>query len=203
MRHTQNTLAEGGRRGTDGRIESLLRGRSPLTQGLDGLAKASAELAQNALLLYSELPTANIVDRIVTEADSDLLGELSRRLLLKHFTGVVRAERAKLKKDQRRELLPLFPELDRLPHRVVLPNGRRPQLAAINVTEARAWLKGLKDRHKLRVEKLRQRADDVDAQVPEEILQAEKLVSTMEKYARKNRGITAKEVAALEAQREE
>jgi hypothetical protein len=138
------------------------------------------ELVQNALIIYSDRAPLAVAG--ILWSDESAIREFGRTLTIRYLVRLINAERRR-KFRPKQQQLPLFPGLDHLPQRIVTPEGKRPLLAKSTATEIRAYVKGLNRKHRERIEQL------------------QTVLQFMGKYIRNNRGITAAEVANLEASR--
>jgi hypothetical protein len=155
-------------------------------RSLEDLQKEALEFTTNWLILEPELPAEMLADRIVSEAEPELLQPLGRVLLVRHFAGLVKSVRTQQRATKPKPA-PLFPEWEALPARIITPAGRV-SLKAANVTQLRAYLKVLQERQAERMEgsKLQRRIEQVEA-----------LIGLMREHAGAKHGITAAEVAAI------
>lgn len=170
------------------------------TFSVEDLRAASEDAVRSAILLEPSLPAAQLAESIIRDADPDMLSQLAHSLEVKHFAGLVNAERKRARETDRREHL-LFPEWDRLPAKVTLPNGKKIDFGKSKYIHARSLVARLKKKHRAQLAALRLRVKEAKLEKPPELVQAEEWAATMQKYTRKHRGITSSEVAALEAEK--
>jgi hypothetical protein len=125
------------------------------------LLKESAEIAQRAILLYPKEPSANLVDKLLAMAEPEFLTELDAFLRTKHFTGAIRSERAKGRR-QDQESAWLSPQVRAaamaLPARVPIGGGKTVRRDALEYAHIDLYLKYLDGQHRQRRENDAKRA---------------------------------------------
>ena len=125
--------------------------KTSLSRAVGEVAEASADLAREVMVLYPELPAANLVEHIVDLAEPEFLAELDAMLRARHFLGVIRAERAKERREQR-EAEWLFPELREavcaLPLGVPIGGGKVVARGDLRFPDTGRYLKLLDKRHR-------------------------------------------------------
>jgi hypothetical protein len=141
------------------------------------LEKQPFELVQDAIVLRPEEPAASLALILWNEYH---LEDLARDLAIRYLERAINSERRKAR--PRPEQTPLFPDIPDLPTRIITPEGKRPLLARSTATEIRTYVKSLNAKHRDRIAGL------------------QAVLEHMEKYTRTNRGLTASEVAKLEAE---
>lgn len=144
------------------------------------LAKTAEEMAANAIILEPRISPVVLAGRLVSEAEPDFVEELARSLMIVYFIRVIRAERAKQARKQRQELL--FPGFEHLPMRIL---GNRDK----TVTLARATFSDVRRYYKRLSKKYTERKTDMV-----KVAEAKALMDKMEKFARKEPGITVGDV---------
>ncbi len=137
------------------------------------------DLIQSAVIIFADRKAELIAEKLWnTEQD---VRDLGRVLTIRYLAREINAERRKAK--PKREILPLFPDLELpVPQRIVTPEGKHPLLAKSTATEIRAYVKTLNNRHRNRIAGL------------------QAVLEIMERYTKTNRGMTAAEVAQREAE---
>lgn len=75
-----------------------------LTRSVADLDRESKELVESALALHPDSPAANVLGTVADIADSDFLAELDASLRTKHFLTLIRAVRAREKREQRESM---------------------------------------------------------------------------------------------------
>jgi len=139
------------------------------------------ELVRNNMILRPKMPAAILADTIWLEEGQDALRPMAGILMRRHLERIINAERRKLR--PKLETAPLFPDLELpVPRRIVTPEGKRPLLAKCTVTQIRAYVKSLNNRHR------------------DKIAGLQAVVEIMERHTRQNRGLTAAAVAAIESE---
>ncbi len=160
--------------------ESYISGRSSPQDALKHVKDAVA----NALILHPDMPAIHLAEVLMKDEEPEVGEQLSEILKRDFYVRAVLADRrARAAANRAQAILPGF---EHLPLRIRTPKGARVRLMDANYTAVKSYYWSLMASHTSR-----KRNDP-------KIKEAKKLLETMRKRSRTERGITVREVFVLD-----
>lgn len=148
--------------------------------GDDSAFQETVRLIENALIASPKTPALELAESVASELDRDALFALA----VQPLAALIRKARAK-RSDQSDQ--PLLPGFEHLPRRITIPaSGSRVQLLSANTSGVREYCRVLMKRHRDR------RKNDP------KVKEAYALLARMQRAARKDKGITVREVLLID-----